>query len=182
MADLWLYSYLLSFFGSVSFGYFLIRFGLPDIRTLQQQAKLGLSGFAGIMIFIISGLAAYFFMTPMYLYVLMPALTFIAIIAITARNHLFASKTVKVALPVAKFNAKPLPFEALPKEDFGVIEQTGEEVTSLEPEAEKLPYYKRIKKEREILEPKKERIEIKREPKKSGFFKRMKETITPDKT
>ena len=107
MFDFWLYSYGGAFFGSVSFGYFLLRFGLPDIRGLPQQIKLGLSGFAGVLIFLISAVISYLFLTPMFLYFLMPLLTFLAIVGITLKNLFFASKVVKVAVPIVKINPSP---------------------------------------------------------------------------
>ena len=102
MFDFWLYSYIGGLFGSVSFGYFLLRFGLPDIRTLPQQIKLGLSGFAGVLIFLISALISYFLLTPMFLYLLMPLLTFVGIVGIVLKNLFFAPKIIKVAVPVVK--------------------------------------------------------------------------------
>ena len=104
MFDFWLYSYIGGLFGSVSFGYFLLRFGLPDIRTLPQQIKLGLSGFAGVLIFLISALISYFLLTPMFLYLIMPLLTFVGIVGIVLKNLFFAPKVIKVAVPVVKIN------------------------------------------------------------------------------
>ncbi len=106
MLNFWIYSYIGSFFGSISFGYFLLRYGLPDIRTLPQQIKLGLSGFAGLLIFTISALISYFLLTPMFTYALMPILTFIALIGITVKNKLFSPKTIKIAVPVVKIKQK----------------------------------------------------------------------------
>ena len=102
MFEFWLYSYATSLFGSVSFGYFLLRYGMPDIRTLPRQIKLGLSGFAGMLIFLISAVISYFFLTPMFLYFLMPALTLVGIILIVLKNFFFSPKTIKIAVPVVK--------------------------------------------------------------------------------
>jgi len=139
MFDFWLYSYVGGFFGSVSFGYFLLRFGMPDIRALPRQIKLGLSGFAGILIFLISAVISYFFLTPMFLYVLMPSLTFVALMAITFKNHFFAPKTLKVAVPVVKIrNASKIRKEVKqkPKQALEKLVKQVEEEELKKPEVE----------------------------------------------
>lgn len=111
MNEFWIASYILAFFGSVSFGYLILRFGLPDIRTVPRQLKLGLSGIFGMGLFIISYFASLIF-TPITFMVFLPATTFICVLILGAKNQFLAPKEIKVAVPVVK--VKPEAVEAVP--------------------------------------------------------------------
>lgn len=102
--EFWLASYVLGLFGSVSFGYLILRFGLPDIRTAPDQLKFGLSGFLGVGIFALSYISS-LALSPIFLWTLLSGLTLLAIVLITAKNHLVVPKSVKVAVPVVRLGA-----------------------------------------------------------------------------
>lgn len=110
LSDLfWAAAYLLAFLGSVSFGYLALRYSIPNIRTVQTQAKLGMAGIVGLIFFIISTALSVFF-GRVILFVSLPGLTFITCLFFEVRNRF--SPTVEVALPVIsgprKKAAKPL--------------------------------------------------------------------------
>ena len=121
MNEFWIVSYILSFFGSVSFGYLILRFGVPDIRTVPRQLKLGLSGILGMGLFIISYFASLIF-TPITFMIFLPVTTLICVFILGARNQFFAPKEVKLAVPVVKVKpeavAIPLKPSVPPEEEY----------------------------------------------------------------
>lgn len=104
--ELWLAAYVLGFFGSVSFGYLILRFGLPDIRTLPDQFKFGLSGFLGIGIFTISFFAS-LAVSPLSLWAFLGGISILSALVIGMKNQFFASENIKVAIPSVKVEKAP---------------------------------------------------------------------------
>ncbi len=107
--DFWTLTYALSLFGSVSFGYLLLRFGLPDIRMLPRQVKLGLSGFAGLLLFLFSAGLSYLRLSLVHAYVVMPLIVLVGLFFIFVKNFVAPSSVARVAVPVARVAAVPTP-------------------------------------------------------------------------
>lgn len=146
--DFWLVSYVFALFGSISFGYLLLRFAFPDIRVLPREVKLGLAGFAGIMIFLLSAIPSYFFLTPMFAYAIMPFIVLISFGFVELKNLVSPPKTVKVAVPVVRFKEKkPEKEEKLTK----VAEK-------LKKKAEKVRVEETAKKEKPVAKVKKKAV------------------------
>lgn len=121
MNEFWIVSYVLSFFGSVSFGYLILRFGVPDIRTVPRQLKLGLSGILGMGLFVISYFASLIF-TPITFMVFLPVTALICVLILGAKNQFFIPKEIKLAVPIVKVKpeAAVVPSKApvLPEEEY----------------------------------------------------------------
>ena len=96
----WAIIYFVSFFGSLSFGYLVLRFNIPDIRIVPREAKLGLSGLLGIGIFALSIGASYFLGVSFLAYIPLWTLVFTGLFQI--QQIAFAKKNMTVILPVAK--------------------------------------------------------------------------------
>ncbi|MEM0372783.1 MAG: hypothetical protein QXO69_03040 [archaeon] len=112
MVHFWTLTYALAFLGSVSFGYLIMRFGMPDTRILPKQIKLGVASIAGFVLFAISAFIAYFVFTPIYLYFILPLITALALAFIHVRDTFFSPKTVRVAIPVARIAPVAVPAKA----------------------------------------------------------------------
>ncbi|MFH0986420.1 MAG: hypothetical protein V1911_00055, partial [Candidatus Micrarchaeota archaeon] len=113
MLDLWLIFYIIAFFGSVSFGYLIVRFSLPDVRMLPTQLKMGLAGFAGFIVFIISFIASSFVGGGAYMFMAMGMITLFVLAFLVIKSMLFSPKTMRVAVPVAKLASSPSPAPAV---------------------------------------------------------------------
>lgn len=100
--------YFIAFFGSMSFGYFVLRFNIPDIRVVPREAKLGLSGIIGIIIFILS--LGLYWLTDLNFLVFLPLTTLIFTGLFQVQQMMFAKKEMTVVIPVAKME-KPAPGE-----------------------------------------------------------------------
>lgn len=101
----WALVYVISFFGSMSFGYLVLRFNIPDIRIVPREAKLGLSGIIGIIIFGLSMAMSYFITLNFLLFIPMWTLVFTALFML--QQTMFAKKEVSIAIPVAKMEKPP---------------------------------------------------------------------------
>jgi len=96
----WALVYIISFFGSLSFGYLVLRFNIPDIRIVPREAKLGLSGMIGIAIFILSLLVSYLINLSFLVFIPLWTLVFTGLMEI--KQSTFGKKEVTVAIPVVK--------------------------------------------------------------------------------
>ena len=113
--NFWVISYVIALLGSVSFGYLVMRFGLPDTRGLSRQIKLGLAGAAGLAIFFLSFVLS-LLTSPEYVYIFLPAVTGAILVALQVRSTLFAPKTMRVAIPVARVGPSFSLPRAVPKQ------------------------------------------------------------------
>ena len=99
--------YFIAFFGSMSFGYLVLRFNIPDIRVVPREAKLGLSGIIGIIIFTLSfGL---YWLTNLNFLVFLPLTTLIFTGLFQIQQMMFAKREMTVIIPVAKVEKPVLP-------------------------------------------------------------------------
>jgi hypothetical protein len=99
----WWIVYVISFLGSFSFGYLVLRFNIPDIRIVPREAKLGLSGIIGIGIFALSVGVTY--LVNLNFLVFIPLWTVIFMGLFMIQQTVFSKKEMTVMLPVAKMEA-----------------------------------------------------------------------------
>ena len=92
--------YIISFFGSISFGYLILRFNIPDIRIIPRELKLGLSGILGVAIFGLSIGGSFFINLSFLLFTPLWTLIFAALFYL---YEMLTPKTeMSIAIPVAK--------------------------------------------------------------------------------
>ncbi len=103
----WAIVYIISFLGSLSFGYLVLRFNIPDIRIVPREAKLGLSGIIGIVIFALSLVIS--FLVGLNFLIFIPIWTLIFTGLFELKQMVFAKKEVMVAIPVVKMEMPPEP-------------------------------------------------------------------------
>jgi len=103
----WALVYIISFLGSLSFGYLILRFNIPDIRIVPREAKLGLSGIIGIILFALSLAMSYFIGLNFLIFIPLWTLIFTGMFEL--KQMAFGRKEVTVAIPVAKMELPPEP-------------------------------------------------------------------------
>jgi len=103
----WGLVYVISFLGSLSFGYLILRFSIPDIRIVPREAKLGLSGIIGIILFSLSMVVSYFVGLNFLIFIPLWTLVFTGLLEI--KHTAFGKKEVTVAIPVVKMEVPPEP-------------------------------------------------------------------------
>ncbi len=103
----WALVYIISFLGSLSFGYLILRFNIPDIRIVPREAKLGLSGIIGIIIFALSLVLSYFIGLNFLIFIPLWTLIFTGMFEL--KQMAFGRKVVTVAIPVVKMEMLPEP-------------------------------------------------------------------------
>jgi len=103
----WALIYIVSFLGSLSFGYLILRFSIPDIRIVPREAKLGLSGIIGIILFALSMVVSYFVGLNFLIFIPLWTLIFTGLLEI--KHTAFGKKEVTVAIPVFKMEVPPEP-------------------------------------------------------------------------
>ena len=103
----WALVYIISFLGSLSFGYLILRFNIPDIRIVPREAKLGLSGIIGIVLFALSMVVSYFVGLNFLIFIPLWTLVFTGMFEL--KQMAFGRKEVTVAIPVVKMELPPEP-------------------------------------------------------------------------
>lgn len=101
----WTASYAIAFFGSISFGYLILRFSMPDIRAKAYEQKLGLSGLVGAVLFASSFSLSIVIPVFSFLFFL-PVTAFVLSAFFEARNTFFGNPDMEVAVPVARVEPK----------------------------------------------------------------------------
>lgn len=171
----WLLSLGFAFFGSVSFGYLVLRFSIPDIRIISRDKKLGLSGIVGVALFAFSfGLSLVF--TDFSFLFFLPLLSLIFSAFFEVRNILFGKDVMQVAVPVVRIAKQTVEYR-MPAEKIGpprVIEERGMPAkASAGPaivEGEKVPaFHEEIKKEN-IQEQERQLRAEERKQRRGGAF------------
>ena len=104
---LWGLVYVISFLGSLSFGYLILRFNIPDIRIVPREAKLGLSGIIGIILFALSLVMSYLIGLNFLIFIPLWTLIFTGLFEL--KQMAFGRKEVTVAIPVVKMELPPEP-------------------------------------------------------------------------
>lgn len=150
----------MSLLGSVSYGYLVLRYGHPDIRTFSNEMEFGLSLTLGILMTVPSLFASIIiFESSLYTFPILGAVTGIFTLFLVAWTVMRSGAKLKVAVPIAgspeKASAEPEPApDSAEEEEIGeeIEEQGIEEVEELEEESEEEKEKTEEKKEEESEE------------------------------
>lgn len=105
----WTAAYVIAFFGSVSFGYLILRFSMPDVRARSREQKLGLSGVIGVLLFAASYGLSLLVSVHTFIFFL-PLTTLVLSAFFETRNMFFAKTELQVAIPVARVERREVEY------------------------------------------------------------------------
>src|SRR3989338_2311978 len=98
----WIAAHAIGLLGSVSFGYLVLRFSLPDVRVINKQAKLGVSGLIGFVLFGLSYSTNYAINNQYSFLFFLPLFALILTAVFVAKNKIAGAPTITIAVPVVR--------------------------------------------------------------------------------